>query len=359
VTRLRVGIAGLGIGKQHLAAFATLHDVFEVVALCDPDAARLAAAAAESGVGRTCATFDELLAHDLDVVDICTPQHLHFRQCIDALARNRHVICEKPIVGSLAECDALIAAEAASSRRVMPVFQYRFGIGLQKLLHLVGAGVAGRHYLSTSETMWRRGPAYFDNPWRGRLSAAMGGCLLTQAIHAHDAITLVAGAVKSVYAATATRVNDVETEDCAVASLVFADGALGSFAVTLGAFDETSRLRFCFEHLTAISSSGPYTMTAEPWTLIQASDAAQARIDAALAGFRPQAEGFVGQFSRMAAALAADGELPVTLRDARASLELLSGLYHSAATGAAVDLPIASDHPAYRGWLPDAAGAAH
>jgi predicted dehydrogenase len=294
----------------------------------------------------------ELLARgDGDIVDICTPQHLHFRQCIDALAAGRHVICEKPIAGSLAECDALIAAEASSGRRVMPVFQYRFGVGLQKLLHLVRQGVTGTHYVSTSDTMWRRDAAYFDNPWRGKRSAAMGGCLLTQAIHAHDAITLVAGPVQSIYGATATRVNDVETEDCAVASLVFADGALGSFAVTLGAFDETSRLRFCFEHLTAISSSGPYTMTAEPWTFIPANDAAKARIDAALADFEPQAEGFTGQFSRMATALASGADMPVTLADARVSLELLSALYHSAATGARVDLPIATDHPAYRGWL--------
>jgi hypothetical protein len=42
--------------------------------------------------------------------------------------------------------------------------------------------------------------------------------------------------------------------------------------------------------------------------------------------------------------------LPVTLADARASLELATAFYYSGATGVAVDLPIASDHPAYNGW---------
>jgi predicted dehydrogenase len=50
------------------------------------------------------------------------------------------------------------------------------------------------------------------------------------------------------------------------------------------------------------------------------------------------------------AALTTGGALPVTLADARRSLELVTALYHSAATGVAVHLPIASDHPRYNGW---------
>jgi predicted dehydrogenase len=352
VNKLRVGIAGLGIGRQHLAAFRTLPEQFEVVALCDPDAARRNAIAAEFGIARTTDSFDALLGLDnIDLVDICTPQSLHYRQCLDALTAGKHVICEKPIVGSLAECDALIAAERRASTRVMPVFQYRFGIGLQKLLHLIRHGVVGKHYLTTSETTWRRGDAYFNNPWRGKLAEAMGGCLLTQAIHAHDAVTLALGTVRKVYATTATRVNAVETEDCAVASLTFADGSLASLAVTLGSYDEISRLRFCFEHLTAQSSLAPYAMTAEPWMFVPATDTAGQRMAASLEHFEARPEGFAGQFLRFHESLSNGGEIPVTLADARASLELLSALYHSAATGKAVELPIGDDHPVYEGWL--------
>jgi predicted dehydrogenase len=53
-------------------------------------------------------------------------------------------------------------------------------------------------------------------------------------------------------------------------------------------------------------------------------------------------------------ALATGGGLPVTLADARRSLELVTALYHSAATGAAVTLPIEADHPRYNGWRHDA-----
>jgi predicted dehydrogenase len=233
----------------------------------------------------------------------------------------------------------------------MPVFQYRFGVGLQKLLHLINHGVTGKHYLSTAETTWRRGPAYFKTAWRGILSEAMGGCLLTQAIHAHDALTVALGDVAKAYATIATRVNAVETEDCAAASLTFVDGSVGSLAVTLGSADDTSRLRFHFEHLTAQSSLAPYAMTSEPWKWMPADDAAGGRIAEALADFEAKPEGFVGQFQRFHDALADDVEIPVTLADARTSLELLTALYHSAATGTQVQLPIEPAHPGYRGWL--------
>jgi predicted dehydrogenase len=50
------------------------------------------------------------------------------------------------------------------------------------------------------------------------------------------------------------------------------------------------------------------------------------------------------------AALTSGGPLPISLADARQSLELVTALYHSAATGAIVHLPIAPDHPSYNGW---------
>ena len=352
MTKLRVAIAGAGIGRQHAAAFRQMPERFDLVAICDLAADRRDALARDFSIARTAASFEEVLAYeDVDVVDICTPQSLHFAQALAALAAGKHVICEKPVVGSLAECDALAAAAGDARRHVMPIFNYRFGVGLQKLLHLIGRGVTGKHYLTTAETTWRRGPAYFAVAWRGSRAQAMGGCLLTQAIHAHDAVTLALGPVRSVYGAIATRVNPVETEDCAAATLTFADGSLASLAVTLGSADDTSRLRFHFEHLTAASSLAPYTMTAEPWTWLPASDAAAQRIAEALADFEPRREGFAGQFERFHDAMAAGAPPPVTLADARTSLELLTALYHSAATGSRVDLPIAATHPAYRGWL--------
>jgi hypothetical protein len=50
------------------------------------------------------------------------------------------------------------------------------------------------------------------------------------------------------------------------------------------------------------------------------------------------------------AALGSGRALPVTLADARRSVELVTALYYSAATGTLVPMPIGADHPYYRGW---------
>jgi predicted dehydrogenase len=350
--RLRVAIVGAGIGAAHAEGYEAHPELFDVALICDADLERARTLAAKVPGAEACVDLDEVVSRGgIDVVDICLPPFLHteaVRRCLEA---GRHVVCEKPLCGSLAEVDALAALAESSGRRLMPVMQYRFGNGLRRLLHLVERGVAGRAYLATVETHGTRTAAYYAVPWRGRKATELGGALVSLALHAHDLLTCVLGPVARVFARTATRVNPIETEDCAVASLLMADGALAGLSVTLGAAEEISRLRFCFEGLTAESSHTPYRPSAEPWTLIPRSAAGAARIEAALADFVPEEEGFARQFALLHAALASGAPLPVTVEDSRRSIELAAALYHSAATGTDVALPLAADHPTDYGWL--------
>jgi predicted dehydrogenase len=285
---------------------------------------------------------------DVDIVDICTPAALHFGQILAALAAGKEIVCEKPLVGSLAEIDQVIGAEKAAAGRVMPIFQYRFGNGVQKAKLIIESGIAGKPYLATVETAWKRTATYYETPWRGRREIERGGVLLMHAIHNHDLMMWLMGPVASVFARTTTRVNPVEIEDCAVASLVLQSGALASLAATLGSQREISRLRLCFEHVTLESGQAPYSLGDEPWEITPASP--EARIVDALADYRPVRSRYEGQFAAYHAALTSGAALPVTLADARSSLELATALYHSAATGAAVTLPITADNSAYDGW---------
>jgi predicted dehydrogenase len=232
----------------------------------------------------------------------------------------------------------------------LPVFQYRFGNGVQKAKRVIDRGVAGRPYLATVETAWKRTPQYYLAPWRGRGDQAGGGVLLSQAIHAHDLLTHLLGPPASVFARTATVVNPVKVEDCAVASLVMQNGALASLSATLGSHKEISRLRLCFEHVTLESSHAPYSPGDDPWEIVPGSPEAGARIADALAGHRFVPSGFAGLMGAYHQALATGDALPVTLGDARASVELATALYHSAAGGSVVTLPIGCDHPSYNGW---------
>jgi predicted dehydrogenase len=351
-----VAVVGCGVGRAHIArGYARLPDKFRVVALCDIDLARLAAVGDEFGIARRTADFDEILGmSEVDVVDICTPSYLHVDQVLAALAADKEVVCEKPFAGSLADIDRVVAAARESSRRVMPVFQYRYGDGVQKVKRIIDSGVVGTPYLATVETTWKRDAAYYRTPWRGHWRTELGGVLLTHAIHAHDLMTWLLGPPASVFARTATRVNPIETEDCAVAALVMQNGALVSLAATLGSQREITRLRLCFEHATFESGEKPYAPGGDPWVTTAASPEAERRIAQVLAEYRPVAASFAGQFGAYHQALAKGGPLPVTLAEARLSIELATALYHSAASGAPVALPIAPDHPAYRGWGPRA-----
>ena len=349
--RRNVAVVGLGIGTMHVRALRRLRERFAVVAVCDPDAARSGPVAER--IGATVCSFDEVLARDdIDVVHVCTPPALHLQQCISALEAGKHVVCEKPVVGSLADVDELIAVEARACGRLMPVFQYRFGNGLQQVKALVDAGVAGRVYTASVEVAWRRRADYYAAPWRGRWATELGGVLLSQAVHALDMLTFVGGSPARVFCRATTRVNEIEVEDCVAASIELRDGALATISATLGSPEEISRHRFHFEAFSAESNTAPYTSSAKPWTITPDTPEAAAAIDKVLAGWVDGPEEWEGQFARWADALDAGDDPPVMLTDARASLELLTALYWSARTDEDVALPLSDTHPLYEGWAP-------
>jgi predicted dehydrogenase len=353
--KLRVAVVGLGIGQHHLRAYSALPEQFEVVALCDIDLAKAQQVASQLGITRVTTDLAELCRLDeLDVIDICTPPHLHVPQALQVLEAGKYAICEKPLASSLAAVDELFQVEARTGRRVMPIFQYRFGNGIQKLRHLMAKGLTGRAYLATIETAWRRRPEYYAVPWRGKWKTELGGAIVGHAIHAHDLLFYVLGPAKNLFARTATLVNAIEVEDCASISLEMADGSLASLSVTLGSSAEITRQRYCFSNVTAESNIQPYASnTSDPWLFSGDTPELTAQIEAALAECVPQPEGFAGQFSRFYQAIRQGTELPVTLTDARRSMELITAIYHSARTGQPVTLPLGADHPLYQGWMPD------
>lgn len=350
--RLKVGVVGGGVGASHIAAFQELPDLYEVAAFCDINAEKAQAVGNKFGIGKVVTDYDALLALDLDLIDVVTPPNLHVEQASKALRAGRDVVVEKPAASSLADLDRLAEVERASGRRVNPIFQYRFGNGLGRLRHLMAKGLVGKPYVATIETHWRRTPEYYaKGPWRGRWKSELGGCLAGHAIHIHDLMTQTLGPVASVYARTAARVNPIETEDCAMLALELQNGAFVTSSVTLGAQNEISRMRLVFDGLTAESALDPYNPAYDPWTFIVADPDGQKAVDVALADYVPTPQRFTGQFWRLHKALTTGSELPVTLADARASIELLSASYWSARTGEAVKLPLGRGHPFYNGWV--------
>ena len=351
---LNVAVVGGGIGRSHIIeGYVPNADKFKVLAICDIDPEKLNALADEFGVERRVGNFDDLLRmDDIDVIDICTPPMVHYSQLVAALAAGKHVICEKPLVGSLKQVDEIVEAEKAARGRLMPIFQYRFGNGIQQVKRIIDAGLAGKPYVGTVETLWRREAPYYAVPWRGKWATELGGVLMGHAIHPHDIFVYLMGPIRALFGRTATRVNDIEVEDCISASIELASGALGSFTATLGGADEITRIRLAFENLSIESDHAAYNPGAAPWKILPRNDTTAKAIAELLTDWKDVPPRFTTQMALFYDAVMTDGPLPVTTADSRRALEIVTAMYHSSETREEVRLPIGPDHPKYASWLP-------
>ncbi len=351
--RHSVAIIGAGIGREHLDAYRQLPERFEVKTLCDLNEARVREVLSESTEVQSATSVDSVLNDpSIELVDVCLPPHLHFDLCKRALHAGKSVICEKPLVSSVSDADQLIALTKQTGQSIFPVFQYRYGLGGLQMRKLIDSGLAGKAFTGTLETHWNRGSAYYEPQWRGTWAGEQGGAVLNHAIHMHDWLSFIFGPVASVYADLATRVNDIEVEDCAAISLRMHSGALVTSSITLGAADDTSRLRFCFAGLTAESGSNPYAPAQGKWTFTAREPNQQEKIDDLLNEIATPAASYMGLFTAIADAIDGNPGQEVTLQDGRQSLEFVSAVYASAREHKPIALPLTSDHPSYKGWAP-------
>jgi len=349
---IRVAIIGAGIGEKHLAGFQELPDRFEVRTLCDLDQERAKKLIGEAPIHLE-SDFQAVLADPtIDLIDICLPPHLHFSAASDALNAGKHVVCEKPLVTSLKEADALIATAKAAGRMLSPVFQYRFGPAMAQLKALMSAGLAGKAYAASIETHWNRDAVYYAVPWRGTWSGENGGAVLGHAIHNHDLLTNLLGPIAHLSAMVTTRVNDIEVEDCAAISFAMHSGALATSSITLGAATDMTRIRICFDGLTAQSGTTPYAPMTDTWTFTARDPVTQYDVDAVLASVDDVKSGYAGFFEALADAIEHDGTEAVTPEDGRRSIELVTAIYQAAQSGQRINMPLEDDAPMYQGWAP-------
>lgn len=345
---IRVAILGAGIGAQHLAAYQALPE-FDVVLLVDQDADRRQAVAPDIPGAET---IEAALDSDADLIDICLPPHLHAPTSIAALKAGKHVICEKPLATSIDEADAIVTTAEKAGRHVFPVFQYRFGPAFAQLQALIDAGLTGKPHIAALETHWARGADYYAVPWRGTWAGEQGGAVLGHAIHAHDLLEHFFAPVAHVTARLSTRINPIETEDCAVITFDLADGAIATSSITLGAARDETRLRFVFDRLTATSGTLPYSPAEGHWTFTARDPADQAAINACIAAVPPAPPGFTGFLTEIGKALSGQSNQAVTLADGRRSIELVTAIYAAHRSGERVALPFPPTHLMRKGWQP-------
>lgn len=183
---LRVGIVGCGNVSLnfHVPAYQAASDRYRVVALADPSADRLAAGRAVTGLSARDVYVDiadMLDRSDVDVVDVCTPQHLHRDAVVQALAAGKHVLCEKPIAIAPADAAAMVAAAQRARRVLGIVHNYLFLPEVVALMELCASGEVGEVRTVRIDMLGvvdSPGAASYRPQWRKDPTASGGGVLM-------------------------------------------------------------------------------------------------------------------------------------------------------------------------------------
>lgn len=139
----RIGIIGCGAvtAKYHLPALQQVAGV-QIVALADPQLVRTQELAAAFSVPLSVAEYRDMLEH-VDAVILALPHHLHATIGVEVLKAGKHVLMEKPLANTVAECDVLIAA-ARQAGRVLAVGQVRrYMAAIQATRQWLASGLLG------------------------------------------------------------------------------------------------------------------------------------------------------------------------------------------------------------------------
>ncbi|MGC1276583.1 MAG: Gfo/Idh/MocA family oxidoreductase [Planctomycetaceae bacterium] len=185
MNKLRVGVAGLGIGRNHLRGYLE-HPGAEIVAAADLDPTRREEARSQYAVPLLYASAEEMFAAaDLDVVSVCVPNAMHRPIALAAFEAGCHVLCEKPMAMNAAEAEEMLAAAERAGRRLMINFSFRFNSQAVALKKRTEAGLLGQVYFARTAWHRRRGVPGFGG-WFGRKELSGGGPLIDLGVHRLD-----------------------------------------------------------------------------------------------------------------------------------------------------------------------------
>jgi predicted dehydrogenase len=177
----KLGFAIVGIGKlslgQLIPGFKNASGC-KLTALVSGDPAKAARVAAENGVAAdaiyTYENFDRI-ANDprIDVVYIVLPNAMHAEYTIRALKAGKHVLCEKPMATSVADCEAMIAAARAADRKLMIAYRLHYEPNNLEAMRRVRSGVLGKPRIVVTDMGRPTDLADPSDVWR--LDAKMSG----------------------------------------------------------------------------------------------------------------------------------------------------------------------------------------
>lgn len=354
---VRTALVGCGkVGQIHATALRSLPEA-ELVACCDTQLDRAEAFAQQFG-GRPFADVEAMLREARpEAVLIGTPHPLHAAAAVPAAEAGAHVLVEKPMAATLADCDAMLAAARKTGVHLGVISQRRWLEPVRRVKDAIDAGKVGRPGLGVfTMYSWREPSYYRSDPWRGKWDTEGGGVLVNQSPHQLDLLLWFLGPAAEVSGCWANLAHPgVEVDDTAVATIRFKNGGLGSIVTSVaqkpGLFtkvhvhgtngasvgvetDRGATFIAGFSQITEPPLNDIWTVPGEEHSLatFEAEDRANfARIDATTHYHTLQIKDFLGAIRESRPPL-------VTGENGRAVVELFTAIYRSQRDGCPVRL---------------------
>jgi predicted dehydrogenase len=218
---MRIGIAGTGfMGTTHAAGWSETPVTIAGFVGGTPGSAR---PLADIYGAKVYPDFEAMLA-DVDVVDICTPTHLHHPQVLQAAAAGKHIVCEKPLARTVTDARDMIAACNQAGVKLLVAHVVRFFPEYAQAQAIVAAGEIGRPAVIRLTRGTFRPKKPVDN-WFTDFEKS-GGMMLDLMIHDFDYARWVAGEVESVFAKNISSVRPHAPIDYGLVILKHQNGAI-------------------------------------------------------------------------------------------------------------------------------------
>lgn len=237
---IKFAVIGCGhIGKRH-AEMVVRNPETELVAMCDIRPEK------ELGIENFKVPFfnsiDSLLSSvsDVDVVCVCSPNGLHAEHSLKALEEKKHVVCEKPMALTKADCEKIIFKALQVSRHIFCVMQNRYSPPSYWLKEIVEKDILGEIFMVQLQCYWNRDERYYKKGgWKGT-SDLDGGTLFTQFSHFIDIMYWVFGDITNIEAKFSdfSHKDNTSFEDSGFVNFRFVNGGMGSIAYSTSVWDK-------------------------------------------------------------------------------------------------------------------------
>jgi len=171
-------------------------------------------------------SIEELLKSGIDAVYIATPVNLHFDHVLECAAAVKHVLCEKPLGMTVAETEKMITVSKKRGIILGTSFMMRFNSQHRAALKFVKDGKLGKPVYGRAQLSCWYPP--MAGAWRQDPATGGGGSLMDMGSHCIDLLEMFFGNIKSVSCYINNSVHAYRSEDSAVVSMFFENGAMAT-----------------------------------------------------------------------------------------------------------------------------------